>query len=219
MADLVLHSEALNHVSRRQARAASRGLPTNSVSFAMSLLDPKLSLSPSTFTGLAMDVSSSNHSPADFVSSAAGELCADSAPMASDSSLTIAGVGGVGGDLLTNRATAWIPSNEVRAFLDVKVDEAKALPNGETNKAKAPPEAKLGGVLKASASVAPVLSASIANSNGRLDGDTTPWLTAGAFRACPSAPDLVYLSTGFTPIGVNARAATRRPLVGEMALR
>ncbi len=53
--------------------------------------------------------------------------------MASDSSLTIAGMGGVGGDLLTNGATAWIPSDEVRALLDVKVDEAKAPPNGETD--------------------------------------------------------------------------------------
>jgi hypothetical protein len=118
------------------------------------------------------------------------------------------GWGGVGGDLLTNGATAWIPSNKVRALLDVEVDKAKAPPNSETNKAKAPPEAELDGMPKASASVAPVLLASIANSNGRPNGDTAPWLTAGAFRARPSAPNLVYLSTGFTPTGVNAGAAT-----------
>ncbi len=171
------------------------------------------------FAGLAMDVLSSDHSPADFVSSAAGESRADSAPMASNSSLTIAGVGGLGGDLLTDGATAWIPSNEVRTLLDVKVDEAKAPPNGETDEAKAPPEAELGGMPKASASIAPVLSASIANFNGRPDGNTAPWLTAGAFQACPSTPDLVYLSTRFTPTGVNAGAATQRALAGEMALR
>ena len=101
--------------------------------------------------------------------------------MASNSSLTIAGVGGGGGDLLTNGATAWIPSDEVRVLLDVEVNKAKAPPNGETDKAKALPEAELGGMPKASASVAPVLLASIANSNGGLDGDTAPWLTSGAF--------------------------------------
>jgi hypothetical protein len=69
-----------------------------------------------------MDVLSSDHSPADFVSSATGELHADSTPMASNSSLTIAGVGGVGGDPLTDGATAWIPSNKIRALLDVEVD-------------------------------------------------------------------------------------------------
>jgi hypothetical protein len=139
--------------------------------------------------------------------------------MASDSSLTISGVGGVGGDPLTNGATAWIPSNEVRALLDIEIDEAKAPPNDETDEAKAPPEAKVGGMPKASASVATVLLASIANSNGRPDGDPTPWLTAGAFKTRPSVPNLVYLFTGFTPTGVNAGAATGRPLVGETALR
>ncbi len=166
-----------------------------------------------------MDVLLSNHSPADFGSSATRELCADSAPMASDSFLTIAGVGEAEGDPLTGGATAWILSNEVRALLGVEVNKGKAPPNGETGKAKAPPEAKLGGMPKASDSVAPVLSASIASSNGRPDGDTAPWLTAGAFQACPSAPNLVYLSTRFTPTGVNAKATMQRPLARETALR
>jgi hypothetical protein len=166
-----------------------------------------------------MDLSSSDHSLADFVSSAAGELHADSAPMASNSSLTIAGVGGVRGDLLTNEATAWLPSDKVRALLDVEVKKAKAPPNSASDKTKVPPKAELGGMPEASASVAPVLLASTANSNGRPDGDTAPWLIAGAFRACPSAPNLVYLSTRFTPTGEDAGAATRRPLAGEMALR
>ncbi len=132
MADLVLRSEARSHISRRRARAASHGSPTNSDS-TMSLSDPSMSSSslPPACTAMAIGVSF-NHPPADFVSSVPGKLHADRALMASDNSLTIAGVGGVGGDPLTNRATAWNSFYKVQVLPDIKTDKAKAPPEGET---------------------------------------------------------------------------------------
>jgi hypothetical protein len=70
-ADLVLCSEAWSRMSRRRARAPSRGSPTNSDS-AMSLLDPSASSLPPACASVAMGVSS-NHTPVDFVSSIPGK--------------------------------------------------------------------------------------------------------------------------------------------------
>jgi hypothetical protein len=122
--------------------------------------------------------------------------------MASDNSLTIAGVGGVGGDPLTDRAMAW------NSF-----DKVQVLPDVETDKAKAPPEGETGWVPKAFVAVVPVMLSSQANASGWPDGDTDPWLTAWAFWVCPSTPDLVYSSPQVAPTGVNAGAGAQRPVV------